>query len=175
MLRVQKPECRYRASMCDVTGSRTQARSVSRSPEDSAAKRLARGARARFLRPLAAFYVYAVRGQDAQHAYLSNVTHSLNLEVPGASTMNDETKRIDTRYIVHACGVHTCSVFGTSGVGVCAHMGDRVSGTPRLRVLIVPVWPQLVSFGLPWSASAMICTLEGRTARDPSRERERSQ
>jgi hypothetical protein len=127
MLRVQKPECRYRASMCDVTGSRTQARSVSRSPEDSAAKRLARGARARFLRPLAAFYVYAVRGQDAQHAYLSNVTHSLNLEVPGASTMNDETKRIDTRYIVHACGVHTCSVFGTSGVGVCAHMGDRVS------------------------------------------------
>ena len=77
---------------------------MSRSPEDSAAKRLARGARARFLRPLAAFYVYAVRGQDAQHAYLSNVTHSLNLEVPGASTMNDETHTC-TRVCSHVFGV----------------------------------------------------------------------
>jgi len=73
---------------------------------------------------------------------------SLNLEVPGASTMNDETKRIDTRYIVHACGVHTCSVFGTSGVGVCAHMGDRSVRTPRLRVLIAG----LATIGFNWSA-----------------------
>lgn len=127
-------------------------------PEDSAAKRLARGARARFLRPLAAFYVYAVRGQDAQHAYLSNVTHSLNLEVPGASTMNDETKRIDTRYIVHACGVHTCSVFGTSGVGVCAQgrpsvriLSQNHRGRLRDRVLIAGL-ATIGSIGFNWSA-----------------------